>query len=140
MDKAKRPSSADYERLAAFRFTLRRFLSQADFNARNAGLTAQQYQALLSIRGGYPGRDEISIGDLAANLLLKNHSAVELVARLVAGGLVTRQRSAEDRRRICLRLTAKGERLLQSVAAENLRELRSTVESMQRVIASLEGA
>src|SRR5512142_1451638 len=75
MDKAKRPSSADYERLAAFRFTLRRFLSQADFNARNAGLTAQQYQALLSIRGGYPGRDEISIGDLAANLLLKNHSA-----------------------------------------------------------------
>ncbi len=76
-------SRSDYEGLAAFRHALRRFLAVAEARARDAGLTAQQHQALLSIKAGFPGREEVSIGDLAEHLLLRNHSAVGLVERLV---------------------------------------------------------
>lgn len=131
-------SRSDYEGLAAFRQSLRRFLAVAEAHAREAGLTPQQHQALLSIKGGFPGRSEISIGDLAHHLLLRNHSAVELVARLVAGGLVEREPSAADRRRICVRLTTQGESLLARVSGANLIELEASAHLMGAFLASLE--
>jgi len=128
---------ADYRRLAAFRLTLRRFMARAEANARAAGLTAQQHQALLSIKGGYPRRREVTIGDLAEHLLLKNHSAVELVGRLAKAGLVIRGPSPEDRRRICLRITEKGERVLRRLSQSNLRELRAAQAMMQTLLHGL---
>jgi DNA-binding MarR family transcriptional regulator len=89
----KQLSKADYEGLAAFRKALRRFLAVSEAGARAVGLTPQQHQALLSIKAGFPGRDEVSIGDLADHLLLRNHSAVGLVGRLVKAGLVQREPS-----------------------------------------------
>src|SRR5437588_5993245 len=108
MANSRSLSEADIQGLAAFRLALRRFVAKADGNARSLGLTPQQFQALLSIKGGYPGRQEISIGELAEHLMLKNHSAVELVGRLVKAGLVTRAPSPQDRRRICVQITRKG--------------------------------
>jgi DNA-binding MarR family transcriptional regulator len=93
-----------YHRLAAFRLSLRVFLAKTEANARAAGLTPQQHQALLSIKGGYPGRTTIAISELADHLVIKNNSAVELVSRLVKAGLVTRETSSEDRRTICVRI------------------------------------
>ena len=121
---ADRPlTDADYQGLAAFRHALRHFLAFSEARAREVGLTPQQHQALLSIKGGYPGRTEISIGELARHLLIKNHSAVELVDRLVKAGLVTRTPAADDRRRIEVAITAKGEELLARISDANLREL-----------------
>jgi DNA-binding MarR family transcriptional regulator len=131
-------SNSDYEGLAAFRHALRRFLAFSEARAREAGLTPQQHQALLSIKGGYPGRDEISIGELADHLLLKNHSAVELVDRLANAGLVTRSPSPGDRRRIVLRVTPKGEAVLSRLASANLRELKASARLMGGFLASLE--
>jgi DNA-binding MarR family transcriptional regulator len=141
MAPAEALSRSDYEGLAAFRHALRRFLALSEARARDAGLTAQQHQALLSIKAGFPGREEVSIGDLAEHLLLRNHSAVGLVARLVKAGLVEREPSRADRRRICVRLTPRGEALLSQVSSANLLELKASAHLMGAFLASLdEGA
>lgn len=123
----------DYQRLAAFRLALRRFIALTEANARKAGLTPQQHQALLSIKGANPDRQELSIGELADHLLLRNHSAVELVERLAKAGLVERSPSPRDRRRVLLRVTAHGEALLDEVSGASLAELRASSEILQAV-------
>ena len=102
------------------------------------GLTPQQHQALLSIKGGYPGRETISIGELARHLLIKNHSAVELVGRLVKAGLVTREPSSDDRRTICVQITAKGEQTLSQLSRASLDELATSAEAMRRLVGGFE--
>ena len=137
---ADRPlTDVDYQGLAAFRHALRQFLAFSEARAREVGLTPQQHQALLSIKGGYPGRTEISIGELARHLLIKNHSAVELVDRLVKADLVTRHPAAEDRRRIEVAITAKGEELLARISDANLRELAVAAPLMGGFLGGLEG-
>src|SRR3569623_3425850 len=96
-------SDADYEALAAFRRGLRELLAFSEAQARAAGLTPQQHQALLAIRGA-PARS-LSIGALADDLILKPHSALELSARLVAAGLVLRSTDPVGRRRVTRALT-----------------------------------
>ena len=109
----------------------------SEARAKAAGLTPRQHQALLSIKGGFPGREEISIGELAEHLLLKNHSTVELVARLVKAGLVTRGPSPQDRRRIVLRITPRGEELLTRLSSANLAELKASANLMSGFLTSL---
>jgi DNA-binding MarR family transcriptional regulator len=113
----------DYVRLANFRFGLRRFLAFSQANARSHGLTPQQHQALLSIRG-FPGRDMITIGELADHLCLRHHSAVELVDRLSALNLVYREVSPDNRRSVLVGLTEAAETALASLSANNLEEIR----------------
>jgi len=115
----------DYEVLAAFRQALRKFQHESDENVRAAHLTPQQHQALLVLKGGYRGLPEISVTDLADALLLKHHSAVELVARLVKVGLIARRQSTEDRRRVMISITPTGEAILLSLSEANLTVLHS---------------
>jgi DNA-binding MarR family transcriptional regulator len=117
-------STKNYETLAAFRYSLRRFMRIADENAKAAGVTPRQHQALLAIKGGFPGLPSITIGQLAENLLIKNHSAVELVARLAAAGLASRRTSDADRREVLLTITPKGHAVLRSLSSANLDQLR----------------
>jgi len=138
MAKRNRLRPDQYHRLAAFRLALREFLVKAEANARGLGLTPQQHQALLSIKGGYPGHNEISIGQLAAHLLIKNHSAVELVSRLVKAGLVVRQPSGDDRRKVCVRITARGEETLAELSRASLEELATSAQVMRRLVMALE--
>jgi DNA-binding MarR family transcriptional regulator len=124
---ARRPlSDADYKAMGAFRLALRRFAAFSEAAAQAVGITAQQHQALLAIRA-HDGPEPMSISELAECLLIKNHSAVELVARLVARGLVTRTPAEVDRRRIQLRLTPEAEQVLEAITRNNLNELSSTV-------------
>ncbi len=113
---------SDYEMLAAFRYTLRRFLSFSEAAARAIGLASQQYQALLAVKG-CPGRESITINELAQQLLIKHNSAVGLVNRLEAEGLVRRQPAPADRRKVEIALTAKGTRALQRLAVTHHAEL-----------------
>jgi DNA-binding MarR family transcriptional regulator len=138
MARQSRLRQDDYYRLAAFRLSLREFLARTEANARSVGLTPQQHQALLSIKGGYPGRQTISIGELAEHLLIKNHSAVELVSRLVKADLVTREPSSDDRRTVCVTITARGEELLAELSKASLGELATSAEAMRRLVAELE--
>jgi DNA-binding MarR family transcriptional regulator len=122
--------------MGAFRLALRRFSAFSEAAAQAAGLTAQQHQALLAIRA-HGGPEPMSIGQLAECLLVKNHSAVELVGRLVARGFVTRTPSDVDRRRIELRLTPQAEATLADITERNLRELDSTAPVFRDLLSTL---
>jgi DNA-binding MarR family transcriptional regulator len=114
-------SDADYAALADFRHALRRFLEFSENAAAAEGLTPQQHQALLVIRGSAGSR--ASVGRLAERLRVKHNTAVELGQRLEAAGLIERQVSAEDRRSVLLTLTPLGSRKLETLSLIHRREL-----------------
>jgi DNA-binding MarR family transcriptional regulator len=128
-DKPEKPRPAielrkvDYEALAAFRYSLRKFLHFSEAAAQEKGLSAPQHQALLAIEG-FPARNEITVGELAEQLQIKHHSAVGLVDRLAEQGLLRRLPSREDRRQVFLKVTVKGLRLLRQLSLAHRRELQ----------------
>ena len=125
--------SSEYRKLEEFRFQIRRFLSFSEAAARTSGIEPQQHQALLALKG-MPQDCVPTIGHLADRLLLRHHSAVGLVDRLEALGLVTRQPSPDDARQVLLRLTAKGERILHRLSLTHHKELE---ESGPKLVAAL---
>jgi DNA-binding MarR family transcriptional regulator len=120
---ARRLTGADYQTLAQLRYLLRRFAAFSEVAAREAGLTAQQHQALLAVRG-FPGRGPISVGELAERLQLRHHSAVGLIDRLVTRGLLRRHYDRRDRRRVLVTLTAPGRRRLARLSHTHRQELQ----------------
>ena len=64
-----------------------------------------------------------TIGDVADALLLRHHSAVELIDRAEAAGLVRRRPDADDQRVVRLSLTALGSRRLRQLTERHLEEL-----------------
>ncbi|MBL6938834.1 MAG: MarR family transcriptional regulator [Alphaproteobacteria bacterium] len=110
-----------YQALAGFRYALRAFLAFSESATREAGVTAQQYQALLAIKAS--PNEGLLVGVLAAELLIKHHAAVQLADRLVAARLIRRATSPKDRRRVELRLTARGNKCVTYLAAIHYREL-----------------
>ena len=115
-------SDGDYEQLLRFRTGLRRFLRWSEAAATAAGLTPAQHQLLLAIRG-HAGRAEPTIGDVADALLVRHHSAVGLVDRAEAAGLVRRHVDRDDARVVRLTLTAAGSRRLANLTHAHLDEL-----------------
>lgn len=113
---------AHLRRLAEFRFQLRRFLHVSQAAAEQAGLRYQQYQMLQCV-GGMPVGMEPTIANVAARMLLKHNSTVELVDRAIEQGLLRRVMDAVDHRCILLRVTARGEQILASLADFHTREL-----------------
>ena len=124
----------DYERLAEFRYLLRQFLFFSEQAADRAGLTAQQHQALLAIKG-FGAAHPLTIGELAGRLGIKHHSAVGLVDRLLAKSLVRRRAGAEDRRQVMLRLTSQAERLLARLSGAHRAELERLAPLLQTLFA-----
>ena len=124
----------DFENLLAFRTGLRRFLHWSQTQARAAGLTPAQHQLLVAITG-HPGGHGPTIGDLAGYLLLRHHSAVELVDRAEAAGLVERRSDADDGRVTRVRLTADGEARLGQLAPAHLDELRNLAPILDQLVA-----
>ncbi len=132
-DRPSRPNQRDYQTLAGFRFLLRRFLGFSEAAARSAGLKPQQHQALLAIKG-FPGGAEVTIHDLAAQLCIRHHSAVELVDRLVESGLVVRRHDPADRRHVLLDLTVAAERRLADLSTTHLDELRRLRPALMEIL------
>ena len=121
---------SDYEALAAFRAALRRFLRFSEEGARAAGLTPQQHQLLLAVKG-QPGRDWASVSELAAALQIRHHATVGLVDRCARAGLVQREPDSEDRRQVRVSLTAQGEQILARLSALNRRELQALQQALR---------
>ncbi|MDB5447748.1 MAG: MarR family transcriptional regulator, partial [Phenylobacterium sp.] len=128
--------AADYQSLGEFRRAIREFLAFSEESARDQGVTSQQHQALLAIRS-HAGAEPMSIGELAESLIIKNHSAVGLVARLVERGLVARRSSDTDRRRVLLELQPRGEEVLARISQYNLGKLAGSARSLRRVLSLL---
>ncbi len=113
---------SDYEALTALRYALRQFLHFSEKAAQSVGLTPQQHQALLTVKG-FPG-GLITISDLAERLQIRHHSAVGLVDRLAAHDFVRRESSSEDRRQVHVMLSPKGLEVLESLSKTHKEELR----------------
>ena len=112
----------DYEALSDFRYQLRRFLRFSEEATRREGVTPLQYLLLLHVKG-YPGREWATVGELAERLQSHHHGTVALVTRCESLGLVKRRTCEEDRRRVEIHLTAKGERCVEALAALHIAEL-----------------
>jgi DNA-binding MarR family transcriptional regulator len=127
-------SDGEYHVLARFRRALRVFLRFSEDAARDAGLTPNQHQLMLAVRG-FPG--DPTVTDVAEWLQLRHHSAVELVDRAVEAGWVERHTDPADRRRQRLTLTARGDRALATLSAAHREELRRFREEMADLLREL---
>lgn len=114
--------------LAAFRAALRKFLAFSEQVAAGEGVTTQWYQALLVIKT-FDSDAPITVGELADQLMIRDHSAAELVSRLVGAKLVRRKPDPADRRRSHLLITPSGDRILSVLAAAHLERLREFQEA-----------
>jgi len=113
----------NYSGLASFRLALRQFVGFSQQAAKEAGLPPQQHQTILAIKG-LAGDKGMTISELAACMLLKHHTTVELVDRLVKADLVSRTPDPADRRFIRLTLTEKAEDILAPLTLRHMAEIR----------------
>jgi len=133
--RKRRLSDDDFRRLAQFRYALRRFFQFSERAAGELGVTGQQYQALLAVRG-FPSRSRVTVGELAERLCIRHHSAVGLVDRLVERGLVRRAASHRDRRQVFVEVTAQGERVLEELAGIHRAELKRIRPELRAIVES----
>jgi len=112
----------DYPQLLSIRTALRRFLRWSEDAAEAEGVTSAQYQLLVVIKG-LSDESAPSIGQIAEQLLLRHHSASELVHRAEESGLVRTRPDRADHRLIRVTLTPQGERVLAHLAPLHVEEL-----------------
>jgi DNA-binding MarR family transcriptional regulator len=129
-------SPLDYQQIEEFRYQLRSFLNFSETAAREAGLEPQQHQALLVIKAGTK-QSPPSVGDIARRLLLKHHSAVGLIDRLQALGLIARTANPDDARQVLVQLTKKGERILRKLSIAHRTELEQMAPALIRILESI---
>lgn len=112
-----------YESLAEFRYHLKKFLHFSDSEAKKVGITPQQHQLLLAIKG-YPGREYATPRELGERLFITHHACVGLIDRCVQLNLVTRRSNPDDGRSVLIEVTDKGEELLGNLSEIHLNEIR----------------
>jgi len=112
----------DYQALSDFRYRLRRFVRWSEQLTRRLGVTNLQYLLMLHIKGA-AGREWATITELAERLQAQHHGVVSLVSRSQKLGIVVRKPGRKDGRQVEVHLTAKGERLVQRLAALHKEEL-----------------
>jgi DNA-binding MarR family transcriptional regulator len=130
-------TQAEYETLAELRYSLRQFLHFSEEAAHLAGITPQQHQALLAIKG-FPG-GQITIGEMAERVQVRHHSAVGLVDRLVLKKFVERQHHAKDRRQVSLALTELGDQMLGNLSSAHKEQLRRIGPRIESLLKRLRG-
>jgi DNA-binding MarR family transcriptional regulator len=113
---------SDYQRLAEFRYQLRGFLKFSERAASKMGLSPQQHQALLAIKG--TPVDHVTIGILAERLGIRHNSTVELIDRLITNGLVERRHNPRDHREVLIDLTNRADRILANLSLAHRNEIR----------------
>lgn len=89
-------------------------------------VTLPQYRALVELAAGGPER----LSDLAARLGVEPSTATRMCDRLVRKGLITRRRTADDRRGVRLSLAAPGMQLVTEVTRRRRIEIARILESM----------
>jgi DNA-binding MarR family transcriptional regulator len=120
-----RLTTDDFDALANFRYLLRRFLRfSKEFLKANGNLSPEQYEALLAIKA-VASSGGVTISQLSERLQVKHHSAVSIVDRLAERKLITRERGQTDRRHRHVKLTAKGEQLIEKLATVHRREMHA---------------
>ncbi|MFK0294646.1 MarR family winged helix-turn-helix transcriptional regulator [Streptomyces sp. NPDC090442] len=89
-------------------------------------LTLPQLRTLVGLHGEGP----VNLAALAAGLDVNASTAMRMVDKLAARGLVDRQLNPDNRREVILDLTPPGRRLVEQVMAHRHREIRTIVASL----------
>ncbi len=129
-------TQADYQTLAEFRRQIAAFLRRRREAAERAGLEAQQYELLLAVKG-LPNGKSPTIKQIAEQLQIRHHSAVELTGRLVERGLMHRRKSRADRRSVLLSVTRAGEKAVEQVARYGFRQLKVEAPGLLKTLSRL---
>jgi DNA-binding MarR family transcriptional regulator len=132
-------SDSDYVALAEIRYRIRSFLTFSEAAARGVGLEPKQHQLLLALRG-LDADEAPTVGRVAQRLQIQPNSAVELVRRCVENGLLEKRADTGDRRVVHLRITRRGEKLLERLTQAHLTELRSMAPALTRMMSRLAAA
>lgn len=128
-------SETEYEALANLRYRIRKFRQFSGKAAEKLGLTRQQHQALLAIKGlGAGGR--MSLSALSDKLFLSPTEAAELAASLQEAGHVTIE--AKQKRRPVVMLTAQAEELLRRLTSAHLYEIREMAPELMQALRMLQ--
>lgn len=77
------------------------------------GITYPQYLVMLVLWE----QDHMSVNDIAKKLILNTNTITPLLKRMQGQGLIIRNRSTEDERKVVVSLTAKGKDLQKTAAA-----------------------
>lgn len=133
----KQLADEDFARILEWRTNLRRFLRWSEDQAESVGLTAAQHQLLVAIRGHGDPRGP-TVGEIAGYLLLRPHSAVELVDRAEAAGLVARHRNDPDGRVVRVVLTPRGIERLNQLTDTHIDELRRLSTTLKTLVEKLD--
>lgn len=75
------------------------------------GLTFPQFLVMVTLYEKIPR----TVGEIGAELGMDNGTLTPLLKRLVSAGLVTRERDAQDDRRVLINLTANGEAMREDI-------------------------
>jgi DNA-binding MarR family transcriptional regulator len=126
-------SDRQFEELLAFRVALRRFLNWSEEAAAAVGLTPAQHQLLIAVRG-HPDRQGPTVSDISRYLLVRHHSAVGLIDRVEAMGLVKRHVDVHDQRAVRIRLTPLGRRRVEALTRTHLQELRRVEPALRTLL------
>lgn len=129
-------SSAEYQALAEFRHQLTAFLRRRRRAAEDVGLEPQQYELLLAIKG-LADEKQPTVKQIAEQLQIQHHSAVELASRLAKRGLVRRDRSPHDRRAVFLSVTSAGEKLVEQIVQYSFQQLEEEAPALLKALGKI---
>jgi len=127
----------DFTRLLELRTGLRRFLRWSEGQAKAAGLTPAKHQLLLAVRG-HPNPAGPTVGDIADYLVLRHHSAVGLIDRAAADGLVKRNPDPANKSVVRITLTSTGTAKLERLTEAHLEELAHLAPTMRALWKALD--
>jgi len=130
-------SQEDFTHLLELRTGLRRFLRWSEEQAKAAGLSPAKHQLLLAIRG-HPNPDGPTVGEIADYLVLRHHSAVGLIDRAVAEGLVERNPDPGSKSVVRVTLTDKGAAKLDELSEAHLEEITHLAPTMRTLWDAIE--
>lgn len=131
---------AEHAALTEISQSVRGFIRIMEDVARDSGLEPQQYQLLLSVKA-MPRGERPTILGISRSLDIRHHTAVELVDRAEARGLVVRRRDSVDRRLVVVELTRDGDDAVKRAARYHVRRLRAEgamlVQSLDEVLTEI---
>ena len=114
-------------------FTANWFRSQQVGLFKPYGISPQQYNILRILRGA---KGRMNMHNVKERMIDRAPNATRLTDKLIAKGLVERERCEEDRRVVYVRISAKGLELLVQIDKKNKAGMQRTMEQLNETDAS----
>ncbi|HNR56069.1 MAG TPA: MarR family transcriptional regulator [Flavobacteriales bacterium] len=108
-------------------FTAAWFRNQQVDHFKPFGISPQQYNILRILRGA---RDRMNMHCVKERMIDRAPNATRLTDKLIAKGLVERERCEEDRRVVYVRISAKGLEMLDRIDQAGRMDMERTTQSL----------